>query len=184
MQKKFLVVFSVISILGLLFGVAAAPAATKSLTLDDVRFIDGKGYVFLFSFTGNFKQSELSGFVTIGNHGFDLACKLRDDGKISCVAIQLPPSYAGRQAVVHLAGYIFYAIVPGLPCNSLDVTISIYVLSTGDLFDSVSLNVSMSDFDLIKSQIEIYNTLSNYNKAVISSATCSPRHPSTHAIVT
>lgn len=177
MQKKLMLVLSIISILGVLFGAAAAPAATKSLTLDDVRFIDGKGYVFLFSYTGNFKQSELYGFVNIGNDGFDLACKLRDDGKISCVAIQLSPSYAGREAVVHLAGFVFYAIIPGLPCNSIDFTLSVYDKFVGYI-DTFTGNMSTSDWDFFKKSIDLINSNPNFPQIiVINSATCSPRHP-------
>jgi len=177
MQKKFLVVLSIVSILEMLFGVAAAPAATKSLALEDVRFVGGKGYVFLFTATGNFKQSDLSGFVTIGNDGFDLACKLRDDGKVSCVAFKLSPSYTGRQAVVHLAGFIFYTVIPGLPCNSLDVSISIFTISTGDLYFTGSFNIPLGDLDLIKSLINNSNNNNPGTLIVLNSASCSPKHP-------
>jgi hypothetical protein len=176
-QKKFMYIVGLTAILGMLFGVAAAPAVTKSLVLEDVRFISGKGYVFLFSATGNFKQNELSGFVNIGNDGFDLACKLRDDGKVSCVAFKLSPSYTGRQAVVHLAGFVFYPIIPGLPCISLDVSISIYNASTGDLFYTSSINIPLGYLDLIKSLINDINSNNPGTLVVLNSASCSPKQP-------
>jgi hypothetical protein len=178
MQKKLMLVISIISILGMLFGVAAAPAVTKSVVLDDVRFIAGKGYVFLFTFKGAFKQSELSGFVNIGSDGFDLACKLRDDGKISCVAIQLSPSYAGREAVVHLAGFIFYATIPGFPCNSIDFTLTVYDKIVGYIGGPYSGNMSTSDWASFKKSIDFINSDPNFPQIiVINSAICSPHQP-------
>jgi hypothetical protein len=109
MKKSVLVTIVIISILTMLFSVAAVP---RGISLDSFRHVPGKGYVALFDLQGKWKPSEFWGFVTTRHRQLGMDCHLRDDGKLSCVAYDGIAEYQGRTVKLVVYGYAIPVTVP------------------------------------------------------------------------
>ena len=119
MQKK---LFSVVLLVVMLLATASpALAAGKSISLAEIRFIVGKGYVFLFDLTGKFKESELVGEVTIDYKNYPLSCVIKDDGRAACTGKL--GNFTDKPVSGTLAGYAFSATMPEKICNYYDVMV-------------------------------------------------------------
>ncbi len=111
MKRSMMITIVVISILAMLFSVAAVP---KGITLDSFAHIPGKGYVAVFNIKGEWKSSELWGFVVASRHRqLDMDCHFRDDNKVSCVAYGGIADFEGRVVKLVVYGYAFSVTVPG-----------------------------------------------------------------------
>ena len=95
-----------ISLFGAVFSpVAAAAGGGKSISLVDAQYITGKGVVFTFNVTGDFKQG-FGGSVKIGGVSFNLTdCKMKDDGTLACVGAQGLAQFVGQVANVTINGF-------------------------------------------------------------------------------
>mgnify|MGYP006921593584 CR=1 FL=1 len=113
MNRKLLLFLILISIVSMLAGTAAAPFESRSFHLVEVRFIDGKGVVFLFDTTGKFTKSDLdTAFAFAGGNSLDAHCVFNQDhDQIRCT-VKLVNPYAGQSILVGLMGQGFWAIVP------------------------------------------------------------------------
>jgi hypothetical protein len=110
MKKSIMVAIVIVSILTMLFSVAAVP---RGISLDSFANIPGKGYVAVFNLKGEWRSSEIWGFVTASRHrqlGMD--CHFRDDGKLSCVAYGGIAEFEGRLVKLVVYGYAFPVTVP------------------------------------------------------------------------
>lgn len=114
MKKSMPTIIAVVSILMMLFSTAAA-AVPRGISLDTFSYIPGKGFVGVFDIKGEWKSSELWGFVTTRHDQLDLDCHFRDDGKVSCVASGGVAQYQGRIVKLVVYGYAFPAMVPYKP---------------------------------------------------------------------
>ncbi len=105
MKRSMMITIVVISILAMLFSVAAVP---KGITLDSFAHIPGKGYVAVFNIKGEWKSSELWGFVVASRHRqLDMDCHFRDDNKVSCVAYGGIADFEGRVVKLVVLGSIY-----------------------------------------------------------------------------
>jgi hypothetical protein len=113
MSKKIFHVFSLLLLVVLLASTAspAFAAGGKSASLAAVRFIPGKGVVFIFDLQGEFKKSDLKGSVTIEGHTYPLYCRFNDAGQASCTSIMMN-QYAGKAALILFAGSSFSDTIP------------------------------------------------------------------------
>lgn len=110
MKKSLMVTIVVISILTMLFSVAAVP---KSVSLDSFAHVAGKGYVAVFNVKGEWRSSELWGFVVASRHRqLEMDCHFRDDNKVSCVVYGGIAEFDGRPVKLVMYGYAFDVIVP------------------------------------------------------------------------
>src|ERR1051325_4002144 len=77
------------------------------------RFIPGKGAVFLFKASGVGKNAAKSATIFAGSNFYNLFCTVKkDDGLITCLARAEITQFQGQTGIVHLAGQIFYVMVP------------------------------------------------------------------------
>jgi hypothetical protein len=100
----------------------------RSLTLDSIFYIRGKGVIFTFTPQGDFKKSRLTGAARIDYQTFPLDCHFNDLGKVKCIAEQGLSSFVGKIATGQVAGFGFGDVVraglvrptPGAPyCYSI-----------------------------------------------------------------
>ena len=94
---------------------AVAPVAAKgprSITLINVAFMQGKGYVFKFNVNGDFRAKELQGAIYLSGHRYNLDCHSTDSGDLNCVADGGLRQFAGRVVQVVVAGFSFNAVLP------------------------------------------------------------------------
>ena len=100
-----------VSSFGAAFSPLAAAGSGKSITLLDAQYVTGKGVVFTFDVTGNFKQG-FSGSVKVGAVSFNLTdCKLKDDGTLACVGAQGLARYVGQIANVTVNGFFGSSLI-------------------------------------------------------------------------
>lgn len=110
MKKKILVLLVVLTITTMLFSTAAVP---RSISFESFRHVPGKGYVVVFDTKGQWRSSELWGFVTLSHRRqIDMDCNFLDDTKVSCVVANGIHQYEGRNVKVVLYGYAFPVTVP------------------------------------------------------------------------
>jgi hypothetical protein len=117
MYKRLIFILIVISILATLFGVAAAPVAKeekKSVKLVSVGYYHEKGVVFKFKLTGEFKDSELKGSVSVDGKNIKVYCVRKEAGPVNaqCVAASSTSQMAGKEGVIAFAGKSFTFTVP------------------------------------------------------------------------
>jgi hypothetical protein len=110
MKRSLMVTIVVISVLTMLFSVAAVP---RAVSLDSFSHIPGKGYVAVFNVKGEWKSSDLWGFVVASRHRqIEMDCHFRDDNKISCVVYGGIAEFQGRLVKLVVYGYAFGVVVP------------------------------------------------------------------------
>jgi hypothetical protein len=118
MKKHYYLGALLITILALIFTVAASPSnpgkavrEPRFIQLMATRFIKHKGYVFIFQVSGGFKKTELIGTVNISGQIIKMYCVRRDDSLVACTASHLK-KHVGEQVWVVLAGYGHAVIIP------------------------------------------------------------------------
>lgn len=111
MRNRFvLTVLMVVALLASTF--TTAFAAGKTATLDEFVFIEGKGWVAIFSTEGTWKAPDLKdATINVDGKNFPLYCNFRDDGRIGCTASNLD-AFVGMQALFFLDGQGYAGIVP------------------------------------------------------------------------
>ncbi len=129
MQKKLWPVLSLL-LLAALFATTATPALAakeKSVTLLDIRFVLGKGIVFIFELDGEFKEKDLQGYVRVAYNDYPLSCSLKENNQVKCMSDKVGiGNFEGQSAAIYFAGFAFSGIIPGkpwYPCSSYEFTI-------------------------------------------------------------
>ena len=125
MQKKTLIILTLVSIIALVFGTAAAPMDGKRVNLVESRFIDGKGVVFIFETVGLTNADLKNAFSSAGS----VNCKFKDDSRVACT-VKYANQFAGQQIAINLAGYGFFAEVPSSKTVCYG---SVYTFANGDV---------------------------------------------------
>jgi len=101
-----------ILVMSALFATVVAAKNVKNATLAETRFVGGKGVVFLFNYTGKFKEADLKGaYMFIGSNRFNLDCTLSEWEQIACAAPGIK-QFTGQNITGTVAGFRFNAIVP------------------------------------------------------------------------
>jgi hypothetical protein len=93
------------------FATPAHARTERSLTLVSIYYVRGKGVIFTFTPQGNFKESELTGTVTIDHQTFSLACHLNGVGDVKCATERGLASFVGQIASGEVAGFSFSDVV-------------------------------------------------------------------------
>lgn len=116
MKKRMTIILTLISIIAMVAGTAAAPLESRSIKLVSTQFIQGKGVVFLFATTGKFTKSDLkTAFAYTGGDSLSMDCKIKDgEDQIVCTAA-LVNQYVGKSIMVGLIGQGFWTTVPAKP---------------------------------------------------------------------
>jgi hypothetical protein len=83
----------------------------RSLTLDSIFYVRGKGVIFTFTPHGDFKESKLIGTATINHQTFALDCHFNDFGDVKCTTDRGLSSFVGQIAVGQVAGFSFWGVV-------------------------------------------------------------------------
>lgn len=136
MKKKTIFLLTLISILGLAFASAAAPAKTASLA--GVEFVQGKGLVLTFNVAGKFSPADLKGSLYVyGHKSYPLDCAFKDNQdntSVACVGGDGLREYAGKGALARLAGLGFYITIPepGYFCTFGQATKVIFRVTLAD----------------------------------------------------
>jgi hypothetical protein len=121
MKRKTLLIVTLLSILAMLFTVAAAPAAKGVFHLVDARFVSGKGFVFVFSVSG--KVGSLKGSVSTSSNSFSLNCVETDGAHVNCTVNGALAAYQGKPATVSINGQSFATKLPyKFDCKSVTWT--------------------------------------------------------------
>lgn len=114
MKKQMIFLLTLVSILGLAFASAAAPAKTASLR--GIQFIQGKGLVINFAVTGKFSPSDLKGSIYVyGHKSYPLDCAFKDnqnETSVACVGGDGLRDYTGKGAMARLGDFGFYVTIP------------------------------------------------------------------------
>ena len=116
---------------------AVASASQKSASLEDVYWLDGKGWVAIFSVEGDWTNADLHGNQAIvGDVYYDMDCATRDDDKVVCVIGGLG-AQAGRAVAFQFGGIVYRWQVPAgtadvLECaNGMEMLFLKYVMDDG-----------------------------------------------------
>ncbi len=91
--------------------VSAAPNAGGLITLVEVRNDRDGNVIFVFNVSGEFPETRLNGSVQVQGEdaNYGLYCSRVSDDTIQCTTSK---KTGGRNVVVYLAGFIFWAFVP------------------------------------------------------------------------
>ena len=115
MKNYLRIVSMIVAVVIVSLGIVVVPVAAKgprSITLINVSFIQGKGYVFKFNVNGDFRAKELQGAVYLSGHRYNLDCHSTDSGDLNCVAGGGLPQFAGRTVQGAVGGFAFSAVLP------------------------------------------------------------------------
>jgi hypothetical protein len=166
MRKKYYTTAVIVSILTMLLTLAAGPigegsTGSRSATLVAMRFITTKGYVFIFSLSGQYKKRDLIGSVILSERTVKLSCILRDDIWAVCTAPGLK-KYIGKSAWVVLAGFGQSVIIPKPRINNnVDSCYSIFDWNaTGDDWQKFA-DYCQSSAAEVGDAINMYNPIWN-----------------------
>ena len=85
--------------------------AERSLTLESIFYVRGKGVIFTFEPQGDFKESELTGTATLDHQVFSLSCHFNDMGDVKCATESGLADYVGQAAFGQVAGFSFSGVV-------------------------------------------------------------------------
>ena len=138
--------------------------AERSLTLDSIFYVQGKGVIFTFTPRGDFKESQLTGTVTIDHQTFALDCRFNDFGAVKCATGRGLSSFVGQIAIGQVAGFSFWGVVQaGLvrPTLRAPYCYTIFEKISGD-WESVSrfcgrVPAQKGDWVLYKGRVAVYN---------------------------
>src|SRR6266498_5739816 len=113
-MKKILSFLMAVIVLFSLFSFSASKAqAAGVIRLAGSRFIVGKGAVFLFKASGFGKNAVKNATIFAGSNFHNLNCTVKkDEDLITCSARAEITQFAGETGIIHLAGQIFYVIIP------------------------------------------------------------------------
>lgn len=120
---------------------AAAPAENKSLSLIEARYIQGVGIVILFDSAG-FNTNDLqNGTAYIHSNSYRMSCEFKDEtAVIRCVIGGGLSRYVGETFRVNLAGFLFWATLPGpkalLCTDDQSVWYTVHVYQDDELVDT------------------------------------------------
>jgi len=91
--------------------VSAAPHADGSISLVEVRNDASGGVIFVFSVSGDYAKANLNGKVEVQGEdaNYGLYCSAVHNGIVNCTTSR---NAGGRNVVVYLQGFIFWAFVP------------------------------------------------------------------------
>lgn len=111
MIKKFLALLIVL-VLAFTTFLSTAYAVGKTAALLEFSFQESKGWVAVFSITGNWTEADLKGAsITVDGKSLPLYCNFREDGRVACTTPSLLP-YTGQLAYLYLGGQGFSTTVP------------------------------------------------------------------------
>jgi len=160
MHKGFSKLFIVFMTLGIfLSNVAAIATQNKSVTLTDVRYVNGVGIVLLFDTTGLTKKDLRGGAALVHSSTYDMSCGFKDDTSVvRCVIPGGLTKYAGESFSVTLAGFRFWGEIPAhnsptCPAGQ-SLWYSVDVYDHGELVDSGEIPAQF--YDLLASIIASY----------------------------
>ena len=113
MKKAFsflMVIVILVSALMVTSGTASADGGYITYKYAD--FIGSKGIVFIFDAPAGKNLKDAT--IWVGSDFYDLFCVYKaDEGKIKCVTYGGLTKFEGQTGIIHLAGQIFYVIIPG-----------------------------------------------------------------------
>lgn len=113
MKKLVFTILIVVSLLSVVFSTAGA--ASKTATLDLIRYTAGKGVVLRFHYTGTFYKADLlNASITVNHNVYDMHCHKGDDNHIVCETPGQVVQYHGYSAAGQLAGIAFKTTIPAL----------------------------------------------------------------------
>ena len=115
--------------------VASAPAEKKTLTLLEVRYVQGAGIVLLFDSTDLSAKEIQGGTARVHSNLYDMACGFKDESSVVRCTIPAKLSrYSGEIFRATLAGFVFFPKIPApktepLKCSEIETiwyTVGIY----------------------------------------------------------
>ena len=117
MKKNLYGILLVLAVLSILVTPAYA-SVERSLTLESIVEVSGKGVVFTFNPQGKFEASELSGHATINYETFALHFQVNDFGEVKGMAERGLSRYTGQIATGEVAGYPFSGLIRSSPLST------------------------------------------------------------------
>lgn len=100
--------------------VAAAPDDKKTLTLIEVRYVQGAGIVLLFDSTGLTGKDIQGGTAHVHSRDYDVSCGFKDDTQVVRCTIPANLSrYAGETFRASVAGFLFWPKIPSAKLGPL-----------------------------------------------------------------
>lgn len=115
MNKNFIHVLVILSILAFAFASAFRQPAVTQINLLSVSYLREKGVTFKFLVDGDFKKSDLQGSVLVSGKTLRLYCNYGGDQApvvVVCTSYKGTAKHAGNLGIVSLAGRAFYFTVP------------------------------------------------------------------------
>lgn len=151
--------------------VAAAPAEKKTLSLIEARYIQGVGIVILFDSTGLEGNDIQDGTAYIHSNSYKMSCEFKDETDvIRCVISGGLSRYAGETFRVNLAGFLFWATLPGpkalLCSDDQSVWYTVHIYQDGELVDTQEMPVQVYRWllDLISERPDLDLILKIFDK--------------------
>lgn len=131
MKKRMIIIMTLIAIIAMVAGTAAAPLKSRSFRLVDTRFVNGTGVVFIFSTTGEFTKADMStAFAYAGGDSLDTYCEVREDVSQIVCTVFLVNQYVGKDIVVGLLGQGYWTTVPAKPVKTGGACLGVAVEET------------------------------------------------------
>jgi hypothetical protein len=112
MRKVWFTALVLLSLLALITGtVSAAPHAGGLITLVDVRNDANGNVIFVFNVSGDFAKPRMNGSVQVQGEdaNYGMHCSSVSEGTVHCTTSR---KAGGRNVVVYLEGFVFWAFVP------------------------------------------------------------------------
>jgi hypothetical protein len=112
MKKVFFFMLVAFTAVSALFTTFAGAKNVKTAYLAETRFVNGKGVVFLFNYTGKFKDADFKGaYIFVDSKRFNINCGVGEWEQISCSAPGID-KLNGKNIVGAMGGFRFRSVVP------------------------------------------------------------------------
>ena len=115
MKKRTFLILTLISIIAMVAGTAMTSNAPRSIRFVGAQFIEGKGAVFHFETTGEFKQSDMKTAFAYGNGGDPLNVHCVVQSEKDRVACTVKDVNRYSSVLINIIGQGFWADVPQRP---------------------------------------------------------------------
>jgi len=119
MKKVLFTSLVLLSLLALVTGtVSAAPQASGMISLVEVRNDASGNVIFVFNVSGDFAKPKMNGTVDVQGEdaNYGLHCSSVSEGTVHCTTSR---KAGGRNVVVYLQGFVFWAFVPAASAPSV-----------------------------------------------------------------
>jgi hypothetical protein len=142
MKKNLTLILVLVSLLAILFTMAASAPDITVLKLKETKFEPGKGVVLIFEITGKARKPHYEGTIFASGNPYGMNCTVDDNSELVCVVGDAISQIEGQSVTGRILGFRFETVVPiKVEANSQSASCTGYSVSTEEGWDYIFENL-------------------------------------------